>query len=180
MSRIGKKPVALPANVKVDYKNRLLKIEGPKGKTELQVSPLVELEITKENISVKADFLNDRHAKAVMGTTQALVNNMVQGVTQGYSRKLILSGVGYRATVSGSTLEMTLGYSKPVVFKLPAGVTAAVENQNQLTLNSHDKVLLGQTAAKIRTFRLPEPYQGKGVAYADEKIRRKAGKTGKK
>ncbi|MDH4225139.1 MAG: 50S ribosomal protein L6, partial [Deltaproteobacteria bacterium] len=119
-------------------------------------------------------------SKAQMGTANSVVSNMVMGVHQGFTRKLILNGVGYRAAVTGSKLELNLGYSKPVVYELPAGVGANVENNTQLTLSSHDKVLLGQTAAKIRSFRKPEPYQGKGVAYSDETIRRKAGKTGKK
>ena len=180
MSRIGKRPIIIPAGVKVEQRDRTIFVQGPKGANSMALPQLVEVKVTHEQMTVEADFLNNRHAKAQMGTTQSVLSGMVTGVTQGFTKKLVLNGVGYKAAVVGNKLEMNLGYSHPVNYVLPTGVKAAVEANTQITLSSHDKVLLGQTAAKVRSFREPEPFQGKGVAYADEKIRRKAGKTGKK
>ena len=180
MSRIGKRPITLPKAVKVEYQNRRLRCSGPKGEVSFDLPRLVELEIADGTIRVQADYLHDSQAKAQMGTTQAVIANMIAGVTQGFSRRLQLNGVGYRASVSGGTMELTLGFSRPVSFRLPDGVKAQVESNTLITLSSHDKVLLGQTAAQIRGLRPPEPFQGKGVRYEGEHVRRKAGKTGKK
>lgn len=180
MSRIGKKPIPLPQGVEVKYEGRLIYIKGPKGANDFKVPPLVDLKIGKENIMVEADYENDKKARCMMGTVQSVLQNMVTGVSTGFSRKLKLVGVGYRAILTGNDLELQLGYSKPVRFSLPEGVTAQVETPTQISLFSHDKVLLGQTAAKIRAFRPPEPYQGKGILVENERIRRKAGKAGKK
>ncbi len=180
MSRIGKKPINLPTSVKVTFAEREIRVKGPKGENRFRLPDEVDLEIGSDVIQVKADFLNNKRARAMMGTTQAVIQNMVTGVAEGFSRELRLVGVGYRAAVQGDSLEMTLGFSQPIKFQLPATVQATVENNNQITLTSHDKVLLGQTCAKIRAFRPPEPYQGKGVLYAGEQVRRKAGKAGKK
>ena len=180
MSRIGKRPIEVPGNVKVEFKERSLSCSGPKGELRFDLHELVDLEIADGIIRVQADFLNNARAKAMMGTTQAVIQNMVTGVSEGFTRRLQLNGVGYRAAASGDGLELSLGFSKPVQFPLPKGVAAEVENNTVITLNSHDKVLLGQTCARIRALRPPEPYQGKGVRYEGERVRRKAGKSGKK
>lgn len=180
MSRIGKRPITLPKAVKVDYQNRRITCSGPKGEIAFDLPQLVELEIADGIIRIQADHERNMKAKAQMGTAQAVIANMVTGVAEGFTRRLQLNGVGYRASVQGSNMELTLGYSKPVQFKLPTGVAAQVENNTLIVLTSHDKVLLGQTAAQIRGLRPPEPFQGKGVRYENEYVRRKAGKTGKK
>ncbi|MDH4121260.1 MAG: 50S ribosomal protein L6 [Deltaproteobacteria bacterium] len=180
MSRIGKRPIVLPAGVKVEQKGQVVTIQGPKGRQEFHMNPLVGLDISAQQLLVKKNDDQNRQADALMGTTQSILQNMVEGVSKGFSKKLILNGVGYRAAVSGRKLDLTLGFSHPVNYPLPEGVNAQVEGNNIVILNSHDKVLLGQVAAKIRSYREPEPYQGKGVAYEGERIRRKAGKTGKK
>ena len=180
MSRIGKRPITLPKAVQVDYQNRRLRCTGPKGELFFDMPRLVELEIADGTIHVQADYLHDNEARAQMGTAQAVIVNMVTGVAEGFTRRLQLNGVGYRASVQGSDMELTLGYSKPVKFRLPATVKAQVEANTLIVLTSHDKVLLGQTAAQIRGLRPPEPFQGKGVRYEGEHVRRKAGKTGKK
>jgi large subunit ribosomal protein L6 len=181
MSRVGKRPIAIPPGVEVNYGDRrIVHIKGPKGENRFQVPEIVDLDIQDGEIKVKADYLNDAKARAMMGTVQANLSNMVTGVLEGFTRKLNLKGVGYRAAVQGSDLEMQLGFSHPVKMKLPEGIKAEVEGQNKIILSSHDKVLLGQTAANIRAHRPPEPYQGKGISYEGERIRRKAGKTGKK
>ena len=180
MSRIGKKPVLIPKSVQVDLNGREVRVKGPKGESQFRLPELVELEVGGESIQVKADYINNKRAKSLMGTTQAVIQNMVTGVSEGFSRQLRLVGVGYRAKVSGRTLEMTLGFSKPVQFELPQYVAAEVESNTLITLTCHDKVVLGQTCAQIRAFRPPEPYQSKGVLYAGERVRRKAGKSGKK
>lgn len=181
MSRVGKRPIAIPPGVEVNYdERRIVKIKGPKGENRFQMPDNVELDIQGGVINVKADYLNDRKARAMMGTVQANLSNMVKGVLEGYTRRLNLVGVGYRAALQGNDLELLLGFSHPVKMKLPEGIKAEVEGQNKIILSSHDKVLLGQTAANIRAHRPPEPYQGKGISYEGERIRRKAGKTGKK
>ena len=180
MSRIGKRPIPVPAGVNVQYAERRLKIKGPKGESDFNVPPQVEVEIEGGEIRVVADYVNNREARTMMGTVQAVLQNMVTGVSQGFTRNLQLVGVGYRANVQGQTLELSLGFSHPVKMPLPSAVKAEVENNTLIRLSSHDKVLLGQTAANIRVLRPPEPYQGKGILYQNERIRRKAGKAGKK
>lgn len=179
MSRTGKKPVSLSSNLTVNYQNRHLKIKGPKGELELQTNSLIDLEITKEYIAVKADFQNTA-AKTQAGTARQLINNIVQGVTQGFEKRLELVGIGYKAQVSGENLVLNLGYSHPINYLIPKGVGIKVESNTKVLLNSCDKQLLGQTAAEIRSFRPPEPYKGKGIKYDNEVIRRKARKIGKK
>ena len=181
MSRVGKRPIAIPKGVDVQYQERVVRLKGPKGQNQFSVPALVELEVGGGQIQVKADYLNDTRARALMGTVQSCLSNMVVGVSEGFTRRLQLVGVGYRATAQGQKLELQLGFSHPVKVELPAGVKAQVEgNNNQIVLSSHDNILLGQTAASIRAIRPPEPYQGKGVLYEGERVRRKAGKTGKK
>ena len=180
MSRIGKRPIPLPKGVTAQLQDRLVIVKGPKGESRFQVPEPVQTDLNAERIQLVADFRNDRDASRLMGTSQSVLTNMVKGVSEGFVRKLILVGVGYRAAVQGANMELTLGYSKPIRFPIPKGVSAQVEGTTVITLASHYNVLLGQTAATIRSLRPPEPYQGKGVMYEGEKIKRKAGKTGKK
>ena len=180
MSRIGKRPIAVPTGVTVQYAERSVKVKGPKGESSFHVPPRVEVEVDSGEIRVLADYANDRDARCMMGTVQSVLQNMVTGVSEGFTRSLQLVGVGYRANVQGQTLELSLGFSHPVKMPLPLGVTAVVENNTLIKLSSHDKVMLGQIAANIRVLRPPEPYQGKGILYLNERIRRKAGKAGKK
>ena len=180
MSRIGKRPIAIPQGVNVTYEERQVRLKGPKGEHEFSVPQPVDIKVADGEIQVLADYVNDTAARCMMGTVQSVLQNMVTGVSEGFAKRLQLVGVGYRASVQGKNLELLLGFSQPVSVALPEKVSAEVEGQNQITLSSHDNVLLGQTAAKIRAFRPPEPYQGKGILYENERIRRKAGKAGKK
>lgn len=178
MSRIGKQPIATD-QVSLSYENKELSVKGPKGNLSFAIPELVELDIQDNVLTVQADYENNKKAKALMGTTQALIANMVTGVTQGFQKKLDLVGVGYRAAVSGQKLELSLGYSHPIYYDLPETVQAKVEQNTKITLESCDKQLLGQVAADIRTFRPPEPYKGKGILFEGEVVRRKAGKSAK-
>jgi len=177
MSRIGKLPVALPQGVEVTIKGQKVDVKGPKGSLSRELHPLVEVVSQDNELRVKPREQSIK-AKALWGLSRSLLNNMVLGVSQGFSKVLEINGVGYRAELSGDTLKLSLGFSHPVEFKLPKGVSATVEKNTVITLTSIDKELLGQTAATIRAFRPPEPYKGKGIKYADEVIRRKVGKAG--
>lgn len=177
MSRIGKKPVAIPSGVRVAVKGDRLEVEGPKGKLGMGVHPLCSVRVADGSVVVTRDG-DHRTARALHGLTRALVANMVHGVSEGFERRLEIVGIGYRVQASGSALTFALGYSHPVVFTLPAGVQAEVERQTVIVLRGVDKHLLGQTAAQIRALRRPDPYKGKGIRYADEVVRRKAGKAG--
>ena len=175
MSRIGKLPVTIPTGVKVAVDSSGVRLEGPKGK--LQSTLPAGLEVKVEGNVVRVERRNDdRKIRALHGLTRKLIANMAQGVSQGFSRVLDINGVGYRAEVKGKELHMTLGFSHAVVFPLPAGVSASVERQVIITLTSADRQLLGETAAKIRSFRPPEPYKGKGIRFVNETVRRKEGK----
>lgn len=177
MSRIGKRPVQIPDKVKVEVAANVVRVQGPKGSLEVPVGRGVQVAVEDGQIVVRR---NDDEAptRAMQGLTRSLLNNAVQGVSVGFSRTLEINGVGYRAELKGKELHLTLGLSHPVVYPLPEGVSATVERQTVVTLTSHDKQLLGQVADKIRSFRPPEPYKGKGIKYADEVIRRKQGKGG--
>ncbi len=178
MSRVGKRPVPIPDNVKVAYKEQTLTVNGPKGVLSRPIHQDVQLAIKDD--SVRVTPLNDgKKATAIQGLTRTLVANMIVGVTQGFQRVLEINGVGYRVDLKSSVLTLTLGYSHPVVYKLPDGVTASVE-KSRITLDGIDKELLGSVAATIRAFRKPEPYKGKGIKYVEEHIRRKVGKSGAK
>ena len=176
MSRIGKKPVQLPDKVQFALNGNVISIKGPKGNLERQVHPAIEIEINDNVISVKTDMSNKKKV-ALQGLFRSLISNMVTGVSTGYEKKLLLSGIGYRAEVKGKILILNVGYSNPVEFTLPEGILASVEKNTQISLSGIDKEILGQTAANIRKIRPPEPYKGKGIMYADERIMRKAGKT---
>lgn len=179
MSRIGKQPVEIPADVKVNIRGSEIEVSGTKGTLKRELPPRVKVEMTDGTITVSpAD--SGREARALHGLTRTLINNMVVGVTNGYTKVLEISGVGYRADVKGDTLHLSLGYSHPIEFKLPKGIQASVDKQNRITLTGIDKEMLGMAAAKIRDFRRCEPYKGKGIRYADEVIRRKVGKAGVK
>ena len=179
MSRIGKQPIDIPENVEVKIgENNLIDIKGPKGALQRQLVYI--LNIKRENNKLIVERSNDsKKSKSLHGLTRTLINNMVIGVTQGYSKVLEINGVGYRAAKSGNKLTLTLGYSHPVVMIDPEGISTSVE-QNRITISGIDKEKVGQYAADIRSKRAPEPYKGKGIKYADERIRRKVGKTGKK
>ncbi len=176
MSRIGKNPIEIVQGVKVAVSGQTVNVEGPKGKLVRQIHGAISIEIKDSKISVtrKDDAPVSR---ALHGLTRTLLANMVKGVAQGYQKQLHIEGVGYRAAVAGKILNLTLGYSHPVVFPIPDGIQIAVEQQTEVTVTGADKELVGQVAANIRFLRKPEPYRGKGVRYINEVIRRKAGKT---
>jgi large subunit ribosomal protein L6 len=176
MSRIGKKPVQLPDKVQITLDGDTINVKGPKGSLDRKMHPAVNIEIDNQVLSVSTDT-SDKKKVALQGLYRSLIFNMVHGVTQGYEKKLVLSGIGYRAEAKGKSLVLSVGYSNPVDFALPDGVSAAVDKNVEVTLTSIDKELLGQAAANIRAIRPPEPYIGKGIMYADERIIRKAGKT---
>ncbi len=176
MSRIGKQPIPIPKGVEVKLTGDDITVKGPKGKLERSIHPKVKVNIESEIITISvAD--QTRESRAFHGLFRALIANMVTGVTNGFEKGLEIIGVGYRAELNGRTAVFHLGYSHPVNFELPDGIEANIE-KTKVTLTSIDKELLGRTAAKIRSFRKPEPYKGKGIRYAGEVIRRKAGKTG--
>ena len=180
MSRIGKQPIQLPAGVKVNLRGLEIEVTGSKGVLKRQLPSGVVVEVTDGNILVSPEATRAKKARALHGLTRTLINNMVVGVTAGYTKVLEISGVGYRADVKGNTLHLSLGYSHPIEYKLPKGIEAEVDKQNRITLTGIDKELLGLTAANIRDFRRCEPYKGKGIRYADEVVRRKVGKAGVK
>ena len=181
MSRIGKAPISLPKGVEINVsKGNLVSVKGPKGELSQQIDPDLSVEIENGELTVKRPTDSKRH-RSIHGLYRSLINNMVEGVTNGYTKELELVGVGYRASNTGQLLELTLGYSHPVVFMLPEEVKVETKSDKGkpplVILNSIDKQLIGQVAAKIRAFRKPEPYKGKGIRFKGEQIRRKAGKT---
>ncbi len=180
MSRVGRMPIAVPAGVTVDIaENNKVTVKGPKGTLE-RVLP-AEMDIKKDGETVVVERPNDlKKNKALHGLTRTLIYNMVVGVTEGYEKVLEVNGVGYRASKSGKTLTLNLGYSHPVEMTDPEGIETVLEGQNIIIVKGIDKEKVGQFAAEIRDKRRPEPYKGKGIKYADETIRRKAGKAGKK
>jgi len=179
MSRVGKKIINLPEKTTVDYKDRVLMVKGEKGSLTRTIHPAVELDIKGNTIAVTIDQ-EDRKTRALQGLTRSLVANMVDGVSKGFERTLEIHGIGYRAEMKGKSIVLNLGFSHPIDFDLPEGVTATVDKNNVIKLFGIDKEKVGQTAASIRKLRKPEPYKGKGVKYAEEYIQRKAGKTGTK
>jgi large subunit ribosomal protein L6 len=178
MSRVGRMPVKIPEKVKVSVDGNLVKIEGPKGKMSFPYNPRVAIAVDKGEVKVTRPD-ETRLSKGLHGLTRTLVKNAVEGVVKGYERVLEISGVGFKAEVKGKNVHFALGFSHPVVFPLPEGITAEVDaKQTKVTVRGVDKHLLGLTVAKIRDLRPPEPYKGKGIKYAEEIIRRKEGKTG--
>ena len=178
MSRIGKIPVAVPASVDVTIDGSELTVKGPKGTLTHTVAAPITVEKSEQGLEVKRPN-DERLAKSLHGLTRTLVANMVTGVTDGYEKKLEIVGTGYRVALKGSDLEFALGFSHPVVVAPPAGITFAVESPTKFSVAGISKQQVGEVAANIRKIRKPEPYKGKGVRYAGEQVRRKAGKTGK-
>ncbi len=176
MAGIGRIPVTIPDQVKVTESAGTVTVRGPKGELNLAVDPRLSVQITDSTVVV-ARREDSRQIRALHGLTRKLIANMVEGVSKGFTRSLEISGVGYRAEAVGNTIHFNLGFSHPIVYQLPPGVQARVERQTLVTLEGTDKQLLGEVAASIRRLRPPDPYKAKGIKYAEEKIRRKAGKT---
>ena len=179
MSRVGKKPISIPEKTKVTYTDRVVTVAGEKGTLSQSVPPALDLKI-EEGVMNVIMVAEDRNSRALQGLTRSLVDNMITGVSKGFERRLEINGIGYRAELSGKQIVLHVGYSNPVAFDLPDGISAAVEKNNNIILSGIDKQKVGLAAAAIRKIRPPEPYKGKGIKYAEEHIRRKAGKTGTK
>ena len=179
MSRVGKKPIIIPDKTKITYTDRMLTVTGEKGTLNQSINPAVDLQIEDGVMNVTM-ISENRTSRALQGLTRSLVANMVAGVNQGFQRRLEINGIGYRAELSGKQIVLHVGYSNPVTFDLPEGISATVEKNNNIILSGIDKQKVGLTAAAIRKIRPPEPYKGKGIKYDEEHIRRKAGKTGTK
>lgn len=180
MSRIGNLPVSIPAGVEVTYQENLVKVKGAKGELEQKINENISISIEDGKVSVsRANDLKEN--RAMHGLYRSLIANMIVGVSEGYKKELELIGVGYRATNKGQLLELMLGYSHPIIIEMPKEIKVTAEmvkgKAPKITLESHDKQLVGMVASKIRSFRKPEPYKGKGIRYIGEQIRRKAGKT---
>ena len=176
MSRIGKQPMPLPAGVTARVEDGAVILQGPKGELSLKVPATVEVTLDGGILTVTRRS-DDKQSRADHGTTRALLGNMAEGVTTGYRRDLEIQGVGFKASLSGRQLTLNVGYSHPVDYTVPEGVTVEVVDGTQIKVSGIDKQLVGQVSARIRSFRPPEPYKGKGVRYKDERVRRKAGKT---
>lgn len=176
MSRVANSPVALPSGVEVKLDGQHLTVKGVKGAQSLLINSAVALVQEDKVLKVASRKAHDKQGLTLAGTTRSLINNMVIGVSQGFEKKLLLNGVGYRAKASGKTLNLVLGFSHDVDYKLPEGVKAETPSQTEVVLTASDKQLLGQVASEIRALRPPEPYKGKGVCYSDEYIRRKEAK----
>ena len=175
MSRVAKNPVKLPSGVELKIDGRKVSVKGSKGNLEHEVHEQVYVSFEDGIFTVKPRE-ESQESWALAGTTRAVVNNMVTGVSEGFERKLVLNGVGYRAQAQGKTLNLTLGFSHPVAYQLPDGITIETPTQTEIVVKGIDKQLVGQVAANVRAFRPPEPYKGKGVRYADEQVRRKEAK----
>ncbi|AJQ97574.1 50S ribosomal protein L6 [Gynuella sunshinyii] len=175
MSRVAKSPINIPAGVEVKVSGNQVTVKGAKGNLSLDANSAVEVKIDGAVLTV-APRENSKQAWAQAGTARSLINNMIVGVAEGFQRRLLLNGVGYRAKASGNSLNLTLGFSHPVDYTVPAGISIETPSQTEIVLSGSDKQLVGQVAAEIRAFRPPEPYKGKGVRYADEHVRRKEAK----
>ncbi|MCR4280267.1 MAG: 50S ribosomal protein L6 [Candidatus Komeilibacteria bacterium] len=178
MSRVGKSPIIIPDKVEVKLNERLLTAKGPKGELTLALPPKVEVAIADKEIRVSVKNETDKSERSLWGTGRSLINNVIMGVSQGFSKQLEINGVGFKAAVQGQKLVLNVGFSHPVEYQAPAGIDIAVE-KNVITISGYDRHLVGQTAANIREIKKPEPYKGKGIKYMDEIIRRKAGKAAK-
>lgn len=179
MSRIGRKPIAIPAGVDVKIEDNLVTVKGPKGTLSEQISKELSIEMKDGELEVKRPSDNKKH-RSLHGLSRTLINNMVVGVTEGYSKKLEIIGVGYRAAKQGNKLVLSLGFSHPVEMEDPKGLEVEVPSQTEIIVKGINKQQVGNYAAKIRAWREPEPYKGKGIRYSGEYVRRKEGKTGKK
>lgn len=176
MSRIGKRPVDVAKGVKIEKKDGTLRVSGPKGELSASIPSSITVEVKEDQIILKRSS-ELKAQKALHGTWRALINNMVKGVSEGFHKKLEIVGVGYKAELKGKKLQLVLGYSHPILFAPPAGIKLEVPQPTSMIISGIDKQLVGQVAAKLRSFRPPEPYKGKGVKYEGEYIRRKAGKA---
>ncbi|MGO9201997.1 MAG: 50S ribosomal protein L6 [Limisphaerales bacterium] len=176
MSRIGKQPIAIPPKVKVEVAGQQVSVEGPKGKLNWQLPRRTSLKVQDGRIVVSREG-DDAQAKALHGLSRALVNNMVRGVTEGFSKKLEIQGVGFKAAVQGKNVTMALGYSHPILYPIPEQIKVTVDENTKITIEGPDRQVVGQVAAELRSFYPPEPYKGKGVRYANERVIRKEGKT---
>jgi large subunit ribosomal protein L6 len=176
MSRIGKQPVVIPDKVKIEIKGQKVFAEGPKGKLDFELPRRTGATIDKSNILISRDG-EDAQAKALHGLSRSIVNNMVKGVSEGFVKKLEIQGVGFKAIVQGKNVNLSLGYSHPLVYPIPDQVKVTVEENTKVTIEGPDKQVVGQVAAEIRAYYPPEPYKGKGVRYVGEKVERKEGKT---
>lgn len=180
MSRIGKKIIQLPAEIKVHIKNSVIIISGPKGKLEYRISPQIEVNLNEDTQTIQIKKLeNTKKAQALHGLHRSIINNMIIGVSKGFEKKLIINGVGYRSQNEGDNLILNVGYSHPIIIKPPNDIQIKVDNSTNITVCGINKETVGQIAAKIRATRPPEPYKGKGIKYVNEIIRRKVGKAGK-
>jgi large subunit ribosomal protein L6 len=176
MSRIGKQPVAIPAKVKVEVKGQKVNIEGPKGKLSWDLPTRTTAKVDGSTVLVSRQG-DDASARALHGLSRALINNMVRGVSEGFTKKLEINGVGFKAAVAGKVITMNLGFSHPINYDIPDQITVVVEENTKITISGPDKQLVGKVAAELRSYYPPEPYKGKGVKYSDEQIERKEGKT---
>jgi large subunit ribosomal protein L6 len=177
LSRIGKLPIPIPEKVEVNLKDHFMTCKGPKGEQSRHLSPEMEIKIENNEIIVNRPSDGKEH-RSLHGLTRSLIANMVEGVSTGFTRKLEIIGVGYKAEMKGKNLMLTVGYSHAIVMNFPESVQTSVPNPNEIVVDGADKELVGMIAAKIRSFRKPEPYKGKGIRYSGEYVRRKAGKTG--
>jgi large subunit ribosomal protein L6 len=175
MSRIANAPITLPSGVEVAINDQLVKVKGAKGELEWKVHELVSIKQEEAELKVSAN-ISSQHAIALAGTTRALVNNMVTGVTSGFEKRLVIVGVGYRAQAQGQVLNLTLGFSHPVAYQVPEGIKVETPSNTEIVVSGIDKQSVGQVAAEIRAYRKPEPYKGKGVRYSDEHVVRKQAK----
>jgi len=176
MSRIGKQPVTIPAKVKVEIKGRKVFVEGPKGKLDFELPRRTAAKVDGTNVVVSRDG-EDAEAKSMHGLGRAIINNMVKGVSEGFVRKPEIQGVGFKAAVQGKSVNLSLGYSHPILYPIPDQIKVTVEENTKLTIEGPSKEIVGKVASEIRSFYPPEPYKGKGVRYSDEKVVRKEGKT---
>ena len=177
MSRIGKMLITIPDGVNVAIDNSLVKVDGPKGRLAQRLPPGIGVSVEKDVVAI-SNKSSQKKSSALHGLTRSLIFNMVTGVSKGFEKSLELVGIGYRAELKGTSLHLSLGYSHPVRFELPKGITAKIEKQTKITIEGIDKQLVGETAAIIRSFKKPEPYKGKGIKYINETVKRKLGKKG--
>ena len=176
MSRVGKLPIVVPGTVKIAMDGAEIRVQGPKGELAHHIPPGIEVDVDGDRLEVRRNA-ETKAARSLHGLTRKLLANMVEGVSEGFRKVLEINGVGYRAEIKDTSLHLTLGFSHPIEYRLPEGVSATVERQTVITLESHDKQVVGQAAAEVRRFRPPEPYKGKGIRYQGEVIVRKAGKA---
>lgn len=176
MSRIGKQPIVLPAKVKVEIKGQKVHVEGPNGKLDFSLPGQTSIKVEGTTLTV-VRAAEDAKSRALHGLSRALVNNMVKGVSEGFTRKLEINGVGFKAAVTGKTITMNLGFSHPIIYTIPDQIKVTVEENTKVTIEGPDKQMVGKVASELRSYYPPEPYKGKGVKYSDEKIIRKEGKT---